>query len=375
MHAAVQLRLSTDMTNSTPNPTRTALREFSTWDTAPVVSIFLPQDPNRPDLDALQLKAAVQWAQESLVNDHGQSAAAAAAILAPLGEAINEAPTPGHGVAWFAAPDRCTQVNVPGNQETAIEIGGSPDTLRLLPYLSTGPDYYVLAVSQNHARVFKANRLSIEPFDVKDLPKSLDDALWYVQREATMERHGSGAAHASGGGQQYRKNDIHQYLHYIDKALGVALAGSHAPLVVMGVGYEASMFINESHYRHVVHTAVNGNPDALDLATIHERTWAVVSAHDAPAQAAAARARQFAGTGKAVTDLAEIASAAASGAVDQIVVARSLTNGGERRGALDATRAQLSAALNTAMSNGAAAHVVDDAELPAGAVAAAVLRY
>ena len=153
----------------------------------------------------------------------------------------------------------------------------APDTLRLLPHLSVGPDYFVLAISQNHARVFRANRLSIEPFEVKDLPKSLEDALWYVHREPTMERHGSGAGHMSGGGQQYHKNDIHQYLHQVDKALGVALAGSHAPLVVMGVGYEASMFINESHYRHVVHTPVSGNPDQVDLLTIHARTWAVVS--------------------------------------------------------------------------------------------------
>ena len=52
------------MTNASPNPARSALREFASWTTGPVVSIFLPQDPNRPDLDPLQLKAAVQWAND-----------------------------------------------------------------------------------------------------------------------------------------------------------------------------------------------------------------------------------------------------------------------------------------------------------------------
>lgn len=363
------------MTNQSPNPTRAALRNLSSWTTGPIVSIFLPQDPTRPDTDQTRAKNAVQWAQDSLVNDHGQSAAEAAAILAPVEQAsVAQAPA-GHGTAWFVSPHHSLHLALPGVTDEAIEIGDAPDTLRLLSQLSTGPDYVVLAVSQKHARVFRANRFTIEPLEVKDLPKSLDDALWYVQREPTFERHGSGAVHASGGGQQYHKDDIHQYLHLVDRAVCAALAGSHAPLVVMGVGYEASMYINESHYRHVIHTPVPGNPDALDLASIHERSWAVVSSQSAPADAAAARARQLAGTGRAVTNIDEIVDASRSGSVDQFVVAHSLTNGGERRGRLDGDRAKLSAALTEAMAHGAAAHVVPDDALPTGAVAVAVLRY
>jgi hypothetical protein len=367
------------MTNTTattsPNPTRTALRTLASWQDGPFVSIFLPQDPKRPDMDATHLKDVVQWALGALVSEHGQTPAQATAILAPVADAASRTGAPGHGAAWFLAPDRCLHLELPGVTAAVVEIGGAPDTLRLLTHLSTGPDYYVLAVSQKHARVFRANRFSIEPFEVADLPKSLDDALWYIQREPTFERHGSGAMHASGGGQQYHKDDIHQYLHQVDRSLCAALAGSHAPLVVMGVGYEASMYINESHYRHVLHTPVSGNPDALDLATIHQRSWAVVSSESAPAATAAARARNLAGTGRAITGIDEIVEAAQNGAVDQLVVAQSLTNGGERRGRLDADRQRLSTALVAAMAHGAAAHVVADEELPSGAVAAAVLRF
>ena len=363
------------MTNQSPNPTRAALRTLASWTTGPVVSIFLPQDPTRPDKDQTQLKNAVQWAQESLVNEHGQSAAQAIALLAPIASAAASSGEPGHGTAWFASPEHSLRLILPGITDAAVEIGDAPDTLRLLSHLSTGPDYVVLAVSQKHVRAFRANRFAIEPLDVKDLPKSLDDALWYIQREPTFERHGSGAMHASGGGQQYHKDDIHQYLHMVDRALCAALAGSHAPLVVMGVGYEASMYINESHYRHVVHTPVAGNPDSLDLASIHERSWAVVSAQSGPADAAASRARQLAGTGRAVTGIDEIVQASQAGSVDQFLVAHSLTNGGEYRGRLDGDRARLSAALTEAMAHGAAAHVVDDSSLPVGAVAVAVLRF
>jgi hypothetical protein len=372
MFAGVMTNTSTTIS---PNPTRSALRTLASWQDGPFVSIFLPQDPKRPDMDATHLKDIVQWALGALVSDHGLSPARATSLLAPITDATLTVGVPGHGTAWFLAPERSLRLELPGVTAAVVEIGGAPDTLRLLTHLSTGPDYYVLAVSQKHARVFRANRFSIEPFDVAELPKSLDDALWYIQREPTFERHGSGAVHASGGGQQYHKDDIHQYLHQVDRALCAALAGSHAPLVVMGVGYEASMYINESHYRHVVHTPVSGNPDALDLATIHQRSWAEVSNESGPAGAAASRVRDLAGTGRAITAIDEIVEASQNGAVDQFVVARSLTDGGERRGRLDADRERLSTALIAAMAHGAAAHVVADDELPSGAVAAAVLRF
>ena len=101
----------------------------------------------------------------------------------------------------------------------------------------------------------------------------------------------------------------------------------------------------------------------------------MVSEQSGPAQAAAARARSLAGTGKCATSISEISTAAETGAVDQLVIAQTLTNGGERRGRLDDTRAQLSTALNHSLANGAGAHLVDDGELPVGSVAAAVLRY
>ena len=363
------------MTITHPNPTRAALRDFASWDKGPVVSIFIPQDPTRTDLDPLQLKASAQWVQESLVRDHQQSQVDAEQMVAPLLEAAVATPQPGHGHAWFLNSHCSVSLPLHGLTEMVIEIGTVPDTLRLLPYLSTGPDYVVVAISQKHVRVFRANRTSIEPLEVVDLPKSLDDALWYVRREPTLERHGSGAAHMSGGGQDYRKNDLHQYLHLIDKALCTALTGTHAPLVVMAVGYEASMFINESHYRHIVHSPITGNPDNVDPQTIHERSWAIISGQAGPAEAAVARARRLAGTGMTVSDIDEIIRAARSGAVDLFLVARSLTNSAAYQGSLDPLRQELSLALNLSMANGAAAHVVADGELPDGSLATAVLRY
>lgn len=354
---------------------RSAITAFSGWSTEPVVSIFLPQDTTRPDTEPTRLKAAVQWAHESLVRDHGMSAAAADDLLAPLDGVHEPVPRPGRGTAWFVAPGRQARVTLPERTDDVVSTGSVPDALRLLPHLLTGPEYFVLTVSQNHAQLFSANRLSITPHEVPNLPKSLEDALWYIKREPTLERHGSGAAHTSGSGQQFHKDDIGQYLHLVDRAITAALSDSHAPLVVMGVGYEASMFINASHYRHVVRTPIPGNPDHLDLTDIHRRASALIAEQPGPAQAAAERARNLLGTGRALTDAAGIAESAANGAVDQMVVSSALTNGTPARSRLDAERTLLCRAIIDAMSSGARLHVVEPEELPGGAAAAVLLRY
>ena len=357
------------------HPDRNTLRDFAAWSDGPIVSIFLPCDPKRAEPDPAALKSAAQWAEESLVTDHGLDRAAAAAILAPLVGAALVPATPSRGAAWFLAPGRAMCIAVPGDIGPAVQIGAAPDTLRLLPFLSGEPTYYILALSQHRVRVFRANRFDIEPVNVADMPKGIEDDLWYVQRETSFNRHGSGAMHAAGATPDDTKDMVHQYMHHVDRALAPVLAESHAPLVVVGIGYEAAMFINESHYRHIVETPVVGNADSLDVATIHARSWEIVDALPGAAEAATARAQDLAGTGRAVTDPGEIATAAANGAVEQFLVARSLTEGSPVQGRLDDERACYATALNAAVATGATAFVVDDADLPAGAMAAAVLRY
>jgi hypothetical protein len=357
------------------HPDRNTLKEFAAWSVGPIVSIFLPCDPQRSEPDPAALKSAAQWSEESLVNDHGLDPAAAAAILAPLMGAALAPAAPSRGAAWFLAPGRATCIALPSNVGPAVQIGTAPDTLRLLPFVSDAPVYYVLALSQRRVRLFRASRFDIEPIAVPDMPKGLDDDLWYVQRDTSFNRHGSGAMHAAGATPDDAKDLVHQYMHHVDRALAPVLAESHAPLVVVGIGYEAAMFINESHYRHIVETPVVGNADSLDVATIHARSWEIVDALPGAAQAASARAKDLAGTGRAVTDPSEIATAATNGAVEQFLVARSLTDGSPVQGRLDDERARYATALNAAVATGAMAFVVDDADLPAGAMAAAVLRY
>lgn len=340
--------------NEHPDPA--LLRELATWQDRPVATLFVPIDPAHRDVDRVALKAMLQQAARELGDDIGIDWSAP--LLPPASATV-----PWSTVVWFLAPGHVASTHLPVRVGPELVVGDVPHVLGLLPWLDTGPEYLVLALSQHHVHVFTAGRYHIEPVHVADLPTRLEEALWYVRREPTFQRHGSGAVHASGGGNQWHKDDVHRFVQLVDEALVATTRRSselrERPVVVVGVGYEAAMF-REAHGEAMV---LEANPDRWTQAQLHARTWPVVSGQPGRAQLAAERAAERAGTGAALLEPADIRAAAEEGAVSELLVANSAT------GVPD-----LDEAVLAAVSTGAAVWSVADDELPTGSPAAALLR-
>lgn len=367
------------------HPDRHLFDELARWaeadssdsDRAPVVSLYVPIDPAQRHLDRLELRSAVSWAEHALVHDRGVRRSEAISMLAPLsspeyaGTATGQAAT--RAIAWFATAGQSVGVGLPGPVGPSVTIGDVADTLGLVPFANHGPRYSVLVFSLAHVRLFAADRFSIREVPVHDMPRGMSDALWYVQRTSTMQRHGSGAVHASGDGREHRKEDIHRYAQLILGHVRPLLDAS-SPVVVMGVGYETAIVADELRDRRVT-TLEIGNPDDLSPAVVHELSWPVVAQDSRAAEEALALVAELLGTGRAVTSVADIDEFARQGAVQSILVARRLTDPPRTQGMLDGERALLADAVTSAASAGATVLAVDDDRLPSGCTAAAVLRW
>jgi hypothetical protein len=290
-------------------------------------------------------------------------------MVAPIADGPSPFDPNSRGGAWFVGPEgvRTLDFHVPVGP--AVEVGARADLLRALPHLDGGPQFLLVALSQKHVRVLKGDRFRLEQLTVPGMPKELADAVWYRKREPQLSRQASGAMHGTGGAADLHKEDVRIFVHAVQKALEPVVAATPMPLVVVGVGYEAAMLVNEWGPRPAV--AVAGNPDHLKEDELRERAWqAAAGLGDGPA-AIAAKARELAGTGRVALDGVGIVAAAESGALSDLLVARPLTKGG-REGLDAAIVGAVAVALSTA---GATVHVVDAAELPAGTSVAAVLRY
>jgi hypothetical protein len=352
---------------------------LAAWESSVLVSAFIPVDFSRPqptEAMAKALRTIAQTTATMLTAEHGMEPAAAATFVTPLVEdaALEDMPNSARGLAVFLSAERAMYVAVPIAVGPAVEIGDRPDMLRLLPAFVDDIKFFTLTIDKKGAQLFQGSRWDFQTVHVADMPGSIEDALWYIRREPN--RQGAGAAHGTGAGaQDLRKDDVRQYIHLIDKAITPALNGSDAPLVVVGVEYEASMFINHTHYRHTVDIPVSGSPDSMHLDELHQRSWEFVRSQDRAASNAVDALRRLAGTGKTAADSDDVVNASRNGAVRDLLVARSTTDGGEIRSTSVEERRKIVVAVNEGLRHQAHIHIVDDDALPDGVHVAAVLRY
>lgn len=359
---------------STTTPELSVFAGLLTRSAGPFVTIYHPFDPARRDLERVGLKTAVRSAHGLLVAS-GLSDSEAAAIVRPVVALPNEGVERCRSVVWFCAPGHSAVLQLPTPQGPSVKVGAVPDTLGVAPLVAADGHWFVLALSQNHVRLFRADRHSIEQVDVEGMPVRLDEALWYVRREPTIERHGSGALHVSDSGRQLHKDDIRRFLQMVDDAIAPTLAGTNLPLVVMGVEFDAATFVNGTHYHDVVPAPVIGNPDLLDPATIRERSEPRGDLYELRREELLARARELAGTGLVLSEPAAIADASDRGVVRDLLLAHEATVVTRGDGLLDPDRTSLAHAFTKVAVTGADCVVVNRRDLPMDADAVAVLRY
>lgn len=349
------------------------------WESPLVVSAFVPVDfarpqPTEPIFQAL--KRLAQLASTTLIDRYRITQGAATDMVSPLVDVrvLDEVPANSRGLAVFVSADDSLIVHLPIAVGPAVEVGHKPDLLRLLPAFVGDVDYFALTIDKKGAQLYRGGEFEFETVPVADMPGSIEDALWYIKREPVRTRVGSGMMHGSGGDEDLRKDDLRQYLHLVDKAITPVLNGTRAPLVVIGVEYEAAMFINHTHYRHTIDIPVAGSPEAMSLDELHRRSWDFVRSRSSVTDDAVARFRQLAGTGRTVTDLDQLVSASRDGQVDELLVARSATD----EAASPVPAAQRPAAVkavNESIRHRSRIHIVDDESLPGDARVAAILRY
>jgi hypothetical protein len=366
------------MTNAVGLTPRT-LSTLVEWESPLVVSAFVPVDFARPQPTepiVQTLRRLAQVASATLIDRYRVTQGAATEMLAPVVDPalLDEIPTSSRGLAVFVSADDSLAVWLPICVGPAVEVGHKPDLLRLLPAFVGDVDYFALTIGKKGAQLYRGSQFHFESMPVTDMPGSMEDALWYIKREPVRTRVGSGMMHGSGGDEDLRKDDVRQYLHLVDKAITPVLNGSDAPLVVIGVEYEAAMFINHTHYRHVVDIPVAGSPDAMSMSELHRRSWDFVCRGTSSADDALSRLRELAGTGRTVTELEELVTGARQGQVDELLVARSATDD-ERSPVPAVQRPAVVKIVNETIRHRGRIHVIDDESLTADARVAAILRY
>lgn len=267
----------------------------------------------------------------------------------------------------------------------------------LIRLLGSDMRFYLLALSQNSVRLMWGSRFNWGTVALEGVPANLADALKYdepwrqLQHHAVGPKpHGSGRVaatfHGHGAGKDEPKERIFRYFRMIDDGLAPTLRDETVPLVLAGVDYLIPIYRSATGYDFVADDAVTGNPDRLSDQELHSRAVPLAEPYFRHGhEDAIARFAQFEPDGKATADVEEVVVAAHAGRVESLLLA----HGGHRWGRHDLAAGNVElhrnryqgsedlldlAAVNTWLHRGDV-FVLDAAQMPGEAQAAAVLRY
>lgn len=356
------------------------------------VSLYMPTHRSGPETqqDPIRLKNLIRRAEGSLVAA-GIGRPDASEVLRPARELIEDEAFWRHqsdGLALFLRTGwfRCYRLAL--RFEETVVVSDRFYVSPLLPLLTGDGHFFVLALSENEARLLAGTRFNVHVVNVPGLPAGVKDALRYddPQRELgshAAERGGPGARvvlHGQGIGAEIQKERLGRYLQAVDGAVRRSLREQQAPLVLAGVGYVRAMYRDINTYPRLLEAGIAGSPDRTSAEELHARAWALVAplfARDR--DGAAAAYREAFGTGRASASLKDVLTAAQAGRIDVLFVP---TGARASAGVSSADEGQelgggdpIEQAVVGTILNAGTVYAVPEHEMPDRAPVAALFRY
>lgn len=299
-------------------PTRTDLEQLLSVRDPACVSIYLPTAPEEHgERDRIELKNLATEALEQLdaSSIERTSIDDLRDVLDDLADDDTFWARQAHSLAVFATPSGARTFQVANRLSPMVEVSDRFHVKPLLRSATFPQAAFVLALSQNGARLVEVSP-DAPPAEVR-IPGMPSDAASAVGKASIADRSPDRRVQGSEG----QKVRLRQYARRVEEALRPILTGLDLPLILAGSEPLESIFRSVSTYPHLARTAIAGNPDTRtdgELADASRRVLDEIYADEL--SELRARYEQRVPQGRTSDDLAEIARAATFGAVDTAFV-------------------------------------------------------
>lgn len=366
------------------------------------VSIYMPTDPQTTETDQgrIQLKNLLTEAEKRLLAA-GLRVPDAKKLLEPAQKFLWDKLFWRHqneGLALFFSEEAFYDYRLPHDFEPQVTVADRFHVKPLLPLLVDNGQFFVLALSQNQAKLLQGTRHSIREVDVAEIPANLAETMVPDGPEKQLQFHtGSGS---SGGGKRaaifhghdaagkLSRTNIRRYFREIDEGLSAWLMNEHAPLLLAAVDSLLPLYKEVNSYPHLIDKSISGNPEELRTEELGRLGWAIVEPlFQQTRQQAESQYKQLMGIAdeRASNDSAQIIEAAYHGRIETLFVALGQRLWGQfdaETGAVELHEKQqrsdddlLNTAVIQTMVNGGTVYAVPLGEMPDETILTAVYRY
>ncbi|WP_353097229.1 hypothetical protein [Tissierella praeacuta] len=367
------------------------------------ISIYMPTCRMGADIkqNPIRYKQSIRETEDRLFN-MGLSKSEVGNILRSASDLIDETEfwqNQTEGLAIFITPDKIDYYHLPFEVKDQVVISDKFYTKPLLSLFTEDGIYYILALSKNEVRLFKASRQTVKEIIMEDAPRNIDDMkVDYDPRTKLQIRTANSVSNSSivyntvsqgqGVENDFDKNELTRYFRAIDESLNKLNKKEQIPLVLAGVEYLIPIYKEISRYPNIVDEFIKGNPEILYGDDLQKMAWEIMEPKFLKIQELAeAKYNQFSGqkNGLSSNSLKKILSQAYNGQIETLFIANGIHQWGRfnpDNNKVDFYEEQdignedlIDRAATLTISRGGTVYVVDPDKVPDGGTVAAILRY
>jgi hypothetical protein len=262
----------------------------------------------------------------------------------------------------------------------------------LLQAYQDGVDFYIIALSREQSRLFRASKFNIHELELaQDVPTSFEEAMKYDAPEDQLQQN---TISSSDGGRtqifhghtesDQEKKNLSRFFQQLDRGIRAQIGDHNLPVLLVGLDYLQPLYKASSNIPQILETGLDKNPDGLEIQELHQLAWQIIeSTLQSDVAKAIDRYQENLGSQKSISALSEIPLAAAFGKVDTLLVEKQSQvwgqvdlDGNKLEVEEDGDTDLMSFSVKQTLLHGGEVYVFDEEEMPSEqADILAVLRY
>lgn len=285
-----------------------------------------------------------------------------------------------NSLAVLLTPEDIRTFRLANELQASVEVSDRFHLKPLLRAVAFPHAAYVLAISENAARLVEI-RAEGEAQDIK-VPGLAQDAASAVHKTTLNSRGPLGRIQGSEG----QKVRLAQYARIVDAAIRPILAGLDVPLILAASEPLASIYRSVNSYAGLLSEGVTNTDDRATNSELAAAARPVLdNRHAAELENVKRTYDTRAGSGRAYSDLSDVARAATFGAIDTLLVDIDASMPGtidETNGVLALAKAAgpssydiLDEIAGRTINAGGKVLAIRSKDIPGGGPTAAILRY
>jgi hypothetical protein len=249
--------------------------------TPPCVSIYFPTQRAKPPAaeNYRRFRDLVSRAQREL--DDKFEARQVKAVLGRLNEIPPEQFGPGarDAMAVFASVDHLHVIDLQKAVDDLVVVADSFHVKPLIRTMQFGDRFAVLCFSLKGVRVLEGNQYGLQQVEVKDLPRTIEEASLRENLQANSGGRGAGAPaplHPESPA-EHQLMRVEHFMRLVDQRVWDNYARErHLPIVLVADAQHCADFLSVCKNPYVLDRGITLDPDHVSLDRLRAEAWTLI---------------------------------------------------------------------------------------------------